>query len=116
DGSQIAFSTASALRKISITGGTPQTICNLSAGSVACNRDNVILFSHQDQPLSKVSAEGGEPKPLTRLDQSRQETVHDAPRFLPDGRHFTYLAVSKKPDNTATYLGSLDSPEVKRIH
>jgi eukaryotic-like serine/threonine-protein kinase len=116
DGRQIAFSTSSALKKISITGGTPQTICNLAAGSIAWNRDNVILFSRPDQPLSKVSAEGGEPKPLTTLDKSRQETQHHFPRFLPDGRHFTYVAFSAKPENTATYLASLDSPEVKRIH
>jgi Tol biopolymer transport system component len=115
DGGQIAFSTTSALKKISITGGMPQTICNLATGSMAWNRENVIIFSQLGQPLSKVSAAGGEPKPLTRLDQTRQETNHEAPRFLPDGRHFTYLAVSKKPENTATYVGSMDSPDVKRI-
>ena len=116
EGRQIAFSTSSALKKISITGGTPQTICNLAAGSIAWNRDNVILFSRPNEPLSKVSAAGGEPKPLTKLDKSRQETEHHFPRFLPDGRHFTYVAFSAKPENTATYLASVDSPEVKRIH
>jgi len=115
---EIAFSTSSGLKKVSIRGGTAQTICNLQSGldSVAWNRNNLILVPQPNQPLYKVSAAGGEPKPLTTLDQSRQETGHSFPQFLPDGRHFIFLAVSAKPENTATYLGALDSPEVKRIH
>ena len=44
DSSQIAFATASALKKISITGGAPQVICNHTASHIAWNRDGVILF------------------------------------------------------------------------
>ena len=43
-------------------------------------------------PIFRVSAAGGEPKPVTTLDESRGETQHRWPSFLPDGRHFLYLA------------------------
>ena len=117
DSSQIAFATESALKKINITGGASQVICNHTASDIAWNRDGVILFwGGRGQGLLRVAAAGGEPKPVTKLDPARQETAHFFTQFLPDGRHFLYLAVSAKPENSGTYLGLLDSPEIKRIH
>ena len=117
DSRELGFSTASALKKISITGGDPQTVANQPSFGGAWNRDGVILFSPgMDQPLYKIRAEGGDPKPVTVLDRSRKETDHAYPQFLPDGRHFIYLAESTTPGNNSLYLGALDSPQVKRIH
>jgi hypothetical protein len=59
----------------------------------------------------RVSAAGGEPAPLTTLDQGR-ESSHGWPQFLPDGCHFLYLSRQEKSGN---YVGSLDSKETKRI-
>jgi Tol biopolymer transport system component len=117
DSKQLAFSSGSALKRIGIAGGDAQTICNLPAnGKGDWGRGGEILFlPGENQPLYRVSALGGEPRPATRLDLSRQEVVHAVPQFLPDGRHFIYSAVSKKPENNGTYLASLDSPDVKRI-
>jgi Tol biopolymer transport system component/tRNA A-37 threonylcarbamoyl transferase component Bud32 len=118
DSRQIAFSTDSGLKKIGIGGGPAQTIWNGAVTGVgAWNQHGVILFGRGvNQPLYQASVMGGEPKRLTKLDQSRQETGHLFPQFLPDGRHFIYLAWSNKPEDIGTYLGSLDSSEVKRIH
>jgi len=116
DSRYIGFSTKTALKKISLAGGPPQTICNLPSGLATWNSDGVIIFSPPDVPgLYTISAEGGEPKPLTTCDRSRQETRHGFPQFLPGGRRFIYLAVSSKPENSGTYLRSLDSPKIKRI-
>jgi Tol biopolymer transport system component len=52
---------------------------------------------------------------LTTLDESRQESSHRLPFFLPDGRHFLYLARSAQRENTAIFVGSLDSKETKRL-
>jgi Tol biopolymer transport system component len=76
----------------------------------------IIFASGFHHPLYRVNAMGGEPKALTSLDRSRQEQVHIFPQFLPDGEHFIYLSESAKPENSGTYLGSLDSPKRKRIH
>src|SRR5262249_49747285 len=40
---------------------------------------------------------------------------HRVPYFLPDGKHFLYLAVSSQAENTAVYVGSLESRETKRL-
>jgi Tol biopolymer transport system component len=113
DSRQIAFSTESAVKKVSLTGGAPQTICNGKFAPRAWSRNGVILLSPAPNgPIYKVSAMGGEPKPATKLDPSRKETSHAFPSFLPDGQHFIYLAMGGQP---STYLASLDSPEVRRI-
>jgi eukaryotic-like serine/threonine-protein kinase len=118
DSREIAFSTASDLKKIAMKGEAPVSIFHGRVeGPVAWNRDDVILFwPGWNQPLYRISARGSEPRPVTRLDPSRQETGHFFPQFLPNGRHFIYLAWSERPENIHTYLGSLDSAEVKRIH
>ena len=66
-------------------------------------------------PIETVPAAGGTPKPITTLDRSRQERGHFLPYFLPDGRHFLYLAVSGRRENTGIYVGSLDSKDRKRL-
>src|SRR5262249_32002373 len=45
--------------------------------------------------------------PATDLDGTRQEVGHTNPFFLPDGRHFLFLATS--PQGNAVRLGSLDA-------
>jgi len=50
---------------------------------------------------------------MTRLDASRFETSHRWPEFLPDGKHFIYLAANfgGQMENNAIFLGLLDSKE-----
>jgi hypothetical protein len=112
DSKQLAFGSGSGLKRISIAGGDAQTICNLSAFVKGdWNRDGEILFApSMSQPIYRVSSSGGEPRPATTLDLSRQEVAHLIPQFLPDGRHFLYWARSTNPENNGTYLASLDSP------
>src|SRR5262249_54455471 len=53
------------------------------------------LFSEwgsESSALSRVSAAGGKPSPVTRLNAGRKERWHVWPVFLPDGRHFLYLS------------------------
>ena len=50
---------------------------------------------------------------VTTLDTSRSEAGHRWPVFLPDGKHFLYLAAnfSGKPGINAIFVGALDSTE-----
>jgi hypothetical protein len=61
-----------------------------------------------------VPAAGGKPTLVTTLDAGRQEDSHRQPFFLPDGRHFLFIARSAKREATRVDIGSLDSAE--RIH
>src|SRR5207249_409656 len=67
-------------------------------------------------PLLRVPAAGGEPSPVTELEASRKETSHMYPSFLPDGRHFLYLAQSSDPQNRlAAFVGELDSKQRRLV-
>ena len=55
-----------------------------------------------------MSEKGGGSRELTRLNAQLEENAHLWPQFLPDGRHFVYLARSSNPENTATYVSSID--------
>jgi len=104
------------LKKIDISGGRPQTVCDAPAGvGGTWNRDNVIVFTPSTrEPLYRVSADGGVPMPVTALDNSPGETSHRQPYFLPDGRHFMFFVLSRQPENHLS-VGSLDSKETKRL-
>ena len=62
-----------------------------------------------------VSESGGASSQVTTLDGSRAEIAHLWPQFLPDGKHFLYLAFGSAPGGDAIYAASLDSKETKLI-
>jgi Tol biopolymer transport system component/DNA-binding winged helix-turn-helix (wHTH) protein len=116
------------LRKVDVASGVVQTICETqdSLGRGSWSQDRVILFSQaklsaangkQSRALYRVSADGGEVRPVLELDDSRRERSQIEPQFLPDGRHFLYrsLAGSEESGKEAIYVGSLDSKETSRL-
>jgi Tol biopolymer transport system component len=117
DGRYIAFFSDGKLKKLQLSGGPAQPLADASnprGGS--WNREGVIIFAPDGtSPLYRLSASGGERTQLTSLDESRQEISHRWPFFLPDGHHFLFVARSPKRENTAIYVGSLDSKETKRV-
>jgi len=116
DGQSIAFFSSGKLKRIPASGGSVQTLCDAPDGRGASWGDSgVIVFAANILgALSKVPATGGKPTPVTSLDASRQEDSHRQPFFLPDGRHFLFIARSNKRASTRVEIGSLDSAE--RIH
>jgi Tol biopolymer transport system component/tRNA A-37 threonylcarbamoyl transferase component Bud32 len=105
------------LFKFEVPGGPAQKIADMADGrGCSWNRDNVILFAKSGaSPLFRVSASGGPVEQVTRLDKSRGEIGHWRPQFLPDGKHFLYLARCEPSQNSGIYVGSLDSRETKRV-
>jgi eukaryotic-like serine/threonine-protein kinase len=99
------------LFKVDAAGGRPQFLCDVrdSRGG-AWNHDGVILFNGPEG-LSRVSAQGGTPVPATKVDAS--EEAHRWPYFLPDGRHFLFLADAQTTENHHIRVGSLDSQETQ---
>ncbi len=109
----IAFVTGGRLKKVSVAGGAPQDIgpaAGFSGGT--WNREGTILFGSA-KGLYRVSAEGGTPAAITTPDA--QETGHYFPNFLPDGRHFLYLAWSGQAANRAVFAGTFGSKEKTRL-
>jgi Tol biopolymer transport system component len=116
DSRYLAYDDDTGLNKVAVSGGAPQRLCALARiGTGSWSTDGVILFgTFAAGPLMKVSAEGGEPSPVTTLDRSLAETRHVAPSFLPDGRHFLYLSLRNTTGPQAWIcVGSLDSNQTK---
>ena len=113
----LAFFAEGKLQKVDISGAPPLPVCDAPNGrSGSWNREGVILFSPDSTTgLFRVPAAGGAPKPATTLDTARAETTHRWAVFLPDGRHFLYMAGShsagSKSESNAIYVGALDSTE-----
>jgi eukaryotic-like serine/threonine-protein kinase len=114
DSRLIGFFAQGKLKTVDTTSGPPHVLCDAPAGEGGTwNRDGTIVFAPTATgPLFRISATGGgEPRPVTTLDRSRQEVSHRWPVFLPDGRHFIYLV--HQP--AAIHVASLDSPQTKRL-
>ncbi|MEK7752484.1 MAG: hypothetical protein AAB654_11250, partial [Acidobacteriota bacterium] len=106
----LAFFSQGKLKKVDVSGGPPQTLCNadtpLRGG--AWNRDGTILFVGGNRsPIRRVPAAGGVPTPVTTLD-SPTELAHRWPQFLPDGRHFLYWLYAADREKSVVVLASLD--------
>jgi eukaryotic-like serine/threonine-protein kinase len=112
----IAFFASGQLKKIDVAGGSPQTICEATNGrGGAWNKAGVIIFSQRvSSALVQVSSAGGSPTPLTTLDPSKGEQSHRFPHFLPDGRHFLFVTLTKS-ENAGVYVGDLDSKTIVRV-
>jgi predicted Ser/Thr protein kinase len=109
----IAFGCAGKLKKVRVSGGTPQTLCNapdpVLGGS--WNSEGVIIFGGPTgSVIRRVSEAGGIADAITQLDASRKEGFHAYPTFLQDGQHFVFLRVMAAPSTgTGAYLGSLNA-------
>jgi len=117
DGRSIAFFAQGELRRISVSGGPAQTICDVTgAGHGAWNRDGVIVFNpDQLEGLYQVPARGGTPEPVTNVDRANGERAHSHPSFLPDGRHFLYTVTGVDVENSWIRVGELGSTESRPL-
>jgi Tol biopolymer transport system component len=116
DSRYLAFFTENKLKKVEATGGSPQTICDVrSPGSGTWNREGVILFGQENAPIQRVSASGGIATPALKFDESRKETGHYSPSFLPDGRHFLYESWITAAEDAAIFVASLDGTDRKLL-
>jgi eukaryotic-like serine/threonine-protein kinase len=118
DSRSIGFFSGGKLRVADASGGPIQTICDApNARGGAWNAAGVIVFAPDIRTgLSRVSASGGQPAPLTRVE--RRHTTHRWPSFLPDGKHVLYLAANHAnpfSEESGIYVAPLDGGEPKRL-
>ena len=111
DSRRIAFVANGKLRKIDVASGTSQIITDIGGTlGAAWNGNGAILVARtSDNVISRVSDSGGELKPITKLDTGRKEFLQAFPVFLPDGKHFLYVAAAGKPEDSGIFLSELDS-------
>ncbi|MCH7840591.1 MAG: serine/threonine-protein kinase, partial [Planctomycetes bacterium] len=112
DSRSIGFFAQGKLKRVDASGGPPLTLCDAPGGRGGTwNRDDVILFAPRFQaPIHRVPASGGAATPITQVDESKHSS-HRWPYFLPDGKHFLYLAINHNTvlkEREAIYVASLD--------
>src|SRR5215469_13969202 len=92
DSQFIGFWAGGKLKKVPRSGGVPEVICSApETAQGAWGPDGTMLFaSAVNSPILRVSPTGGDTTPVTSLlpGQVSQMWV----QFLPDGKHFIYLA------------------------
>ncbi|HEY8412102.1 MAG TPA: protein kinase, partial [Pyrinomonadaceae bacterium] len=111
DSRSIGYFANGKLYKIDVAHGRPQQLCDVREnGGGAWNRDGVILFGGPEG-LERVPVQGGTPTLATKVDA--KEEAHRWPYFLPDGRHFLFLADAQTTENHHIRVGSLDSQETQ---
>jgi Tol biopolymer transport system component len=119
DGKFIGFFADGKLKKVGVYEGRVQVLCDAPNGrGGAWNRDGVIVFTPGGLGgLFRVTSLGGSPVELTKPDPTAFESSHRWPVFLPDGKHFLYLAANFTGhlENNAIFLGSLDSQERRSL-
>jgi eukaryotic-like serine/threonine-protein kinase len=125
DSRTVAFVADQKLKRLDIAGGATQTIGDIagwaadkgapsaSSGSRSWNPNGVLLIPHG--AIFRVSASGGSLEPVTKLDSARGEIMHAYPEFLPDNRHFLFVAAGQRHEDSALWVGSLDSPRRTRV-
>jgi serine/threonine protein kinase/Tol biopolymer transport system component len=115
DSRSIGFFTATKVKRVEIAGGQPTTLCDTNLGRGASWGSNgiIVLSPFYNQGIFQVPASGGTATVITKVDNVTA-TSHRWPTFLPDGKHFLYLAVNHNaaasPD-TAVFLASVDGKE-----
>ena len=111
----LAFFAGGKLKKIDVAGGPPTKVCDAPTGSDGTwSSEGVILYDGTaNDPIHRVPAAGGTPVAAVKPDVARKETQVGWPEFLPDGRHFMYMSINQKVDDSAYRIGALDSTETK---
>ena len=117
DSQYVGFMADGVLKKVDVTGGPPTKICDAPGGSDGTwSPEGVILFDGTGtDPLYRVPAVGGTRAAAVKLDAARKETSVGWPQFLPDGKHYIYLTTGEKPEDSAYWVGSIDSKERAKL-
>ena len=93
------FDGLNTIKKVSTSGGPPETVCATGQGApagAAWAPDGTTIVFATNSPttgLQRVSAAGGEPTVLTKVDRERGGGHHANPEFLPGGEAVLYTIV-----------------------
>ncbi|MGH9776860.1 MAG: protein kinase domain-containing protein, partial [Candidatus Acidiferrales bacterium] len=102
DGRWLGFFAEGKLKKISLSGGAPFSLCDAPRprGGVWAADDTIFFAPDTEIGLYRVSAAGGAPEPATQLDLARNERTHRWPFLLPGARVvLATINTVENPDN-----------------
>ncbi len=119
DGRWIAFAQQGKLKKISVSGGPAQTICDAPQlrGAHWGVNDTIAFAPTRRSGIWIVSAEGGKPEKVTDLGPDPGPKSHRWPQLLPDGRTILFTDTDNEDDYTGARIQavSLDTRQRKTL-
>ena len=89
DGQWIGFIAQNKLKKVSVSGGVPQTLSDAQSqgqGGSWGPDETIYYAAGPASPIWKIPAAGGSPEQVTTLDRSKGEVSHRWPQLLPGGK------------------------------
>lgn len=112
DSQWIAFFSGGKLKKVSVQGGSPVTLCDApSPRGLSWGEDNNIWFELENRAvISRVSSNGGAPQAMTQFDAKKGEVTHRLPQLLPGGEAILFTA---SPDNNGYADATLEVQSLK---
>ncbi len=117
DGQWIGFWAGGKLKKISVLGGAVVVLCDAPSmrGATWGEDGTIIAALSLNGGLSRVSAEGGAPQPVTKL--AVEEVTHRWPQILPGAQAalFTASGVTTQYDAASIQAVTLKTGEVKTL-
>ena len=116
DGAFIGFVARGKLKTVPVAGGPVRVLADAYPRGGTWNPEGTLVFTpNLNGGLARISSAGGTATVVTIPNVSRGERSHRFPQFLPDGRHFLFLADTSDQKTSGVYIGSLDSAETKRV-
>jgi serine/threonine protein kinase len=119
DGQSIGFFAAGKLRKIAATGGPVSVLADAGnpRGGTWGGNDWIVYTPDFQMALSKVNVQSGTATAATVLDKQKH-TTHRWPWFLPDGKHYLFLATSHLGGDlkqNGIFFASVDNTETRFV-
>ncbi len=124
----IAYFAEGKLKKLDISGGLPQELCDAPGSGPfqlgAWSSDGTILFRVDEAPgheegLYRVADTGGSAERMIILDETGEELMVFWPSFLPDGRHFVFACAKQVEggdiEAAGTCVASLTSGRARKL-
>jgi DNA-binding winged helix-turn-helix (wHTH) protein/Tol biopolymer transport system component len=116
DSRSLGFFTGERLKTVDASGGPVVDVVEApKEGGGSWNPDGIILFVPDlTKGIYQVSSPGGTPASVIEFDPAKF-SYYLRPRFLPDGRHFLYMAESPNDALSGVYFASLDGKERRQV-
>lgn len=121
DGRAVGFFANGKLKRFDFDSSSVRTLCDAPSGRGGTwSKSGLILFTPigtLNEGIMSVSDNGGTPVKFNYPSATGNENTYRWPVFLPDGKHYLFLAANIRGDielNTL-YVGSLDGPSQKQF-
>ncbi|HUR97954.1 MAG TPA: hypothetical protein VMZ26_07810, partial [Pyrinomonadaceae bacterium] len=118
DGHSLGFQAQGKFRRIDLADGTVRDMAALPSDvrgfDGTWNREGTVLYHSGGSGILRIPASGGTPQPLPGFEQ-RSDGIDRWPRFLPDGKHFLFLATGTDQSKSELFVGSTEGPERKLL-